>query len=38
MIWQFGKYGRVVSREGGMEFKDKNVLYCSSEGKFKQTF
>ena len=29
MRWQSGKGGRVVSREGGMEFKDKIVLYCS---------
>ena len=27
MKWQFGKGGRVVSRESGMEFKDKIVLH-----------
>ena len=27
-IWE---RGRVVSREGGMEFKDKIVLHCSRE-------
>ena len=27
-----------VSREGGMEFKDKIVLYCSREAKYKQGF
>ena len=32
--WQFGRGGRVVSRKGGMEYKDKIVLYCSSEGKW----
>ena len=36
--WQFGKGGRVVSREGEMEFKDKIVLYCSREAKCKQGF
>ena len=35
---QFGKGGRVVSREGGMKFKDKIVLYCSREEKCKQGF
>ena len=34
-IWE---RGRVVSREGGMEFKDKIVLHCSSEAKYKQGF
>ena len=34
-IWE---RGRVVSREGGMEFKDKIVLHCSSEAKCKQGF
>ena len=38
MRWQFGKGCRVVSREGGMEFKDKIVLYCSREAKCKQGF
>ena len=38
MRWQFGKAGRVVSREGGMDFKDKIVLYCSGEAKCKQGF
>ena len=30
---QFGKGERVVSREGGMEFKDKIVLYSLRESK-----
>ena len=34
-IW--GK-GRIVSREGGMEFKDKIVLHCSGEAKSNQGF
>ena len=34
--WQFGKGERVVSREGGMEFKDKIVLYGSGEAKCMQ--
>ena len=40
MRWQFRKGGRgkVVSREGGMELKDKIVLYCSREAKCKQRF
>ena len=40
MRWQFRKGGRgkVVSREGGMELKDKIVLYCSREVKCKQRF
>ena len=38
MRWQFGKGERVVSREGGMEFKDKIVLYCSREAKCMQGF
>ena len=38
MRWQFERGARVVSREGGMEFKDKIVLYCSSEAKCKQGF
>ena len=38
MRWQFGKGARVVSREGGMEFEDKIVLYCSKEAKCKQRF
>ena len=29
---------RLVSREGGLEFKDKIVLYCSREAKCKQGF
>ena len=33
MGWQFGKGGRVVRREGGMEFKDKIMLHCSREAK-----
>ena len=28
----------VVSREGGMEFKDKIVFYCSREAKCQQGF
>ena len=36
--WQFVKGGRVVGREGGMEFRDKIVLYCSREAKCKQGF
>ena len=38
MRLQFGKGGRVVNREGGMEFKDKSVLHCSREAKCKQRF
>ena len=34
-IWE---RGRVVSREGGMEFKDKVVLHCSREANCKQGF
>ena len=34
-IWE---RGRGVSREGGMEFKDKIVLHCSREEKCKQGF
>ena len=34
-IWE---RGRVVSREGGMEFKDKVVLHCSREVNCKQGF
>ena len=37
-MWQFGRGGRVVSMESGMEFKDKIVLCCSSEVKCKQEF
>ena len=33
-----GKVGRLVSREGGIEFKDKVVLYCSREAKCEQGF
>ena len=36
--WQFGKGETVVSREGGMEFKDKIVLYCSKEANCMQGF
>ena len=36
--WQFGKRREGVSREDGMEFKDKIVLYCSREAKYKQGF
>ena len=36
--WQFGNSGRVVSREGGTEFNDEPVLYCSREAKCKQEF
>ena len=36
MKWQFGKGGRVVGRDCGMTFKDKFVLHCSREAKFKQ--
>ena len=35
MSCQFEKGGRVVSREDGMEFKDKIVFYCSREVKCK---
>ena len=38
MSCQFEKGGRVVSREDGMEFKDKIVFYCSREVKCKQRF
>ena len=38
MWWQFRKGGRIVSREGRMEFKDKIVLYCAREAKCKQGF
>ena len=38
MRQQFGTDGRVLSREGGIEFKDKIVLYCSREAKCKQRF
>ena len=38
MMWQFERGGRIVSRERGMDFKDKVVLYCSSEAKCKQEF
>ena len=38
MRWQFGKGGRVVSRKGGMEFKDKVVLHCFWEAKCEQEF
>ena len=38
MRWQFGKDETVVSREGGMEFKDEIVLYCSKEAKCMQGF
>ena len=38
MRWQFGKGGRLVSREGGIEFKNKVVLYCSREAKCEQGF
>ena len=34
-IW---KGETVVSREGGMEFKDEIVLYCSKESKCMQGF
>ena len=34
-IWE---RGRVVSREGGMEFKDQILLHCSREAKCKQGF
>ena len=34
-IWE---RGRVVSREGGMEFKDKVVLHCPREANCKQGF
>ena len=36
MRWQLGKGRRAASRESGMEFKDKIVLYCSREAKCKQ--
>ena len=29
---------RVLSREGGTEFNDEPVLYCSREAKCKQRF
>ena len=38
MRWQFGKDGKAVSREGGMKFKEKIVLYCSRQAKCKQGF
>ena len=38
MRQQFGKEGRVVSREGGMEFRDKIILYCSREADCNQVF
>ena len=38
MRWQFGRGGSINSREGGMEFKEKIVLRCSSEAKCKQGF
>ena len=38
MRWKFGKGKRVVTREGGMEFKDKIVLYYSREAKCVQGF
>ena len=38
MRWQFGNSGRVVCREGGMEFEEKIVLYCSKEAQCKQRF
>ena len=34
--WEGG--GGLVSREGGIEFKDKFVLHCSREAKCKQEF
>ena len=34
-IWE---RGRIVSREGGMEFKDKIVLHCYREAKRRQGF
>ena len=37
-IWQFGRGGRVVSMESGMDLKDKIVLHCSSEVKCKGGF
>ena len=33
MRWQFGKDERVARREGGMEFKDKIVLYSLQESE-----
>ena len=38
MRQQFGKEGRVVSREGGIEFGDKIILYCSREANCNQVF
>ena len=38
MRLQFGKGETVVSREGGMRFKDEIVLYCSKEAKCMQGF
>ena len=38
MRCQFRKGWRVVSREGGIEFKDKIVLYCPREANHKQGF
>ena len=38
MRWQFGKGERVVTREGGTEFKEKMVLHCSRESKCKERF
>ena len=36
MRGQFGKGEKVVSRECGMEFKDRIVLYCSRDVKCKE--
>ena len=38
MRWQFGRGGRINSRESGMKLKEKIVLCCSSEAKCKQGF
>ena len=38
MRWQFEKGGKAVSKEGGMKFKEKIVLYCSRQVKCKQGF
>ena len=38
MKWQFGKGEREVSREGGLEFKHKIVLYCFREAISMQGF
>ena len=38
MRCQVRKGGRIVNREGGMEFKNKTALYCPREAYRKQGF